>query len=81
MKKCTKCNAEGNFRWDDDYHQNFGKWRLWNNDTERPHECIKETIQLPEEKTLCPFCDPQKRKPMPKSKLQEHVKKAHLGFY
>ena len=42
---------------------------------------LRETIQLPEEKTLCPFCDPQKRKPMPKSKLQEHVKKAHLGFY
>ena len=81
MKKCKKCNVEGNFVWDKDYHENSGKWRLLDLDIERPHQCPTEKIKVPEEKTLCPQCNAQTRKPMPKSKLQEHIKKYHLGFY
>ena len=32
------------------------------------------------EKVLCPKCDPLTRKPMDKSKLQNHVKQEHIDW-
>ena len=75
LKKCKKCSIEGNFVW----IENSGKWLLYNQDTERPHECqVKESI--PEKMTLCPYCNSLTRKPMPSKKLKTHIKTEHLGF-
>ena len=80
LKKCKKCNVESNFVWDKDYFENSGKWRLYDQDTERPHQCqVKEPE--PEKMVLCPYCNAQTRQKMSASKLQEHIKTAHLGFY
>jgi hypothetical protein len=78
MKKCKKCNVEGNFRWDNQYFENSGKWRLWDSDRERPHECEIKPDPQPEEIKSCPhiMCD----KRMPKSKIQDHVKKEHIDW-
>ena len=78
MKKCKKCAVEGNFRWDDDYYQNFGKWRLWNNAPARPHECIKEPEPKLEEIKSCPH--PMCNKKMKATKLQAHVKQEHIDW-
>ena len=80
MKKCKKCNIEGNFVWDKDYHENSGKWRLLDLDIERPPQCQVNELE-PEKMTVCPYCNPQTRKKISVKKLQEHIKKHHLGFY
>ena len=38
MPKCKKCNQE-DLTWDRDNFEKEGKWRLWNPQSERPHEC------------------------------------------
>ena len=79
MKKCKVCNVEGNFVWDEDYHENTGKWRFYDQDMERPHQCqVKEPE--PEKMTMCPYCNPLTRKPIPNKKLKVHIKTEHLGF-
>ena len=80
MVKCSKCNTP-DLTYDQTYFENTGQWRLWNPALEQPHICLTKKIKKLEEKTLCPKCNAQTRKPMPKSKLQEHIKKYHLGFY
>ncbi len=54
------------------------KWALFLDN--QPHICHRKKIE-PERKVLCPKCNPDTRKPMPASKLQEHIKKEHLGFW
>ena len=79
MKKCKKCGVEGNFDWDKIHAQNTGKWRLFDNDQERPHECkVAKPAPIPEPDKKCPhpMCD----KKIPKTKLQDHVKKEHIDW-
>ena len=38
MVKCKKCDQD-DLSWDREYNEQTGKWRLWNGQTERPHEC------------------------------------------
>jgi len=82
---CKKCNVDGNFRWDNDWFENTGKWRLYDNDSERPHKCNmvkKEPKDKKEkkEKIVCPKCDAQTRMPMDKDKLQKHIKENHIDW-
>ena len=82
---CKKCSVDGNFRWDNEWYENTGSWRLWDNDRERPHECHakpkpKPKQQPKKEKVFCPKCDPQTRKLMDKDKLQEHIKTNHIDW-
>jgi len=81
---CKRCNVDGNFRWDNDWFDNTGKWRLYDNDKERPHECNKSTPKgKPKPKTrkvVCPKCDPQTREKMEADKLQEHIQKNHIDW-
>lgn len=78
--KCKKCGVD-NLLWDMEYNTNTGNWRLWNPNTERPHECkIKPKKKVePEKIKPCPYypCD----KKLTKFTLQEHIKKEHLGFF
>ena len=77
---CSRCKKT-DLSWDEQHFDNTGKWRLFDHNLERPHQCPTEKIKAPEEKTWCPYCDAQTRKPIPKSKLQNHIKTAHLGFW
>ena len=81
---CKKCKVDGNFKWDQQHNENTGQWRLFDNDKERPHECVIKKSAKPKpkkkEKTLCPKCDPQTRKPIDADKLQEHIKKNHIDW-
>ena len=36
---CKKCSVDGNFTWDQQHFENSGKWRLFDLNMERPHEC------------------------------------------
>ena len=86
---CKKCGIDGNFTWDHQHNENTGKWRLFDLNMERPHECpgLKTEASIEEpmrQKPLvkCPQCDPLKDSAwMEPQKLQEHVKIAHLGFW
>ena len=40
MAKCKRCKQD-DLTWDQDNYEKTGKWRLWNPNTERPHECSK----------------------------------------
>ena len=42
MPKCKKCDDTRELTWDKIYHESTGKWRLWDNDRDRPHECSKK---------------------------------------
>ena len=78
MKKCNKCGFKSeDLAWDKAYHEITGKWRLYNKLQQRPHECMIKPIVW----VLCPKCDPEKRKKMDSTKLQEHIKKEHFGFW
>ena len=81
IMKCKICNRDGNFIWDHDYYANTGKWRLYDKDSERPHECHtkKPKTNIPE-MTLCPYCDPQTRKKISRTKIDAHIKQEHLGL-
>ena len=74
--------------WDQQHQENTGKWRLYDLNMERPHDCSHEkteasletTIQTPRVK--CPKCDPLKDSAwMEREKLQEHIKTAHFSFW
>ena len=82
---CKKCKVDGNFRWDNEWNENTGQWRLFDNDMERPHECSKPKSKEKEKKVypkkvLCPKCDPQTRQTIEADKLQEHIKKNHIDW-
>ena len=79
---CKKCGIDGNFKWDNDWFDNTGKWRLFDNNLERPHECTakKKPKKIKKKKIVCPKCDPQTRKPMEVDKLQDHIKNEHIDW-
>ena len=86
---CKKCGIDGNFSWDRDWFDNTGKWRLFDHNMERPHECshmdtqasVEEPIQT-QPRVKCPQCDPLKDSSwIKRDKFQEHVKTAHFGFW
>ena len=86
---CKKCGVDGNFSWDHDWFDNTGKWRLFDHNMERPHECHNMKPQVSIETPIqeiprvkCPQCDPLKDSAwIQRDKLQEHVKTAHFGFW
>ena len=41
MTQCKKC-GEDNLSWDKLHHENFGNWRLWNDERDLPHDCWKD---------------------------------------
>jgi len=41
MAKCKRCNQD-DLTWDKENFEKTAKWRLWNPNTERPHECSKK---------------------------------------
>ena len=74
--------------WDSEYNTNTGKWRLFDGNMERPHECISKTNVVidpePQEKPLvvCPHCDPlSKDKFIKRENFQQHIKFEHFGFW
>jgi hypothetical protein len=86
---CKKCGIDGNFSWDRDWFDNTGKWRLFDQSMERPHECSHVSTQASIEEPIvtqprvkCPQCDPLKDSAwMEREKLQHHIKTAHFGFW
>jgi len=86
---CKKCGIDGSFSWDRDWFDNTGKWRLFDHNMERPHECHdmkpQASIDTPIReipRVKCPQCDPLKDSAwIQRDKLQEHVKTAHFGFW
>jgi len=86
---CKKCGIDGNFSWDHDWFDNTGKWRLFDHNMERPHECHnmkpQASIDTPIReipRVKCPQCDPLKDSAwIQRDKLQAHVKTAHFGFW
>lgn len=69
--------------WDFEFNTNTGRWRLYDKNLERPHQCstVKtKPKKKKEKKVLCPKCDPQTRKPMERDKLQEHIKIEHIDW-
>ena len=86
---CKKCGIDGSFSWDRDWFDNTGKWRLFDHNMERPHECshvntrasVEEPIQA-QPRVKCPQCDPLKDSAwISREKFQEHIKTAHFGFW
>ena len=73
--------------WDSEYNTNTGKWRLFDRNMERPHECTPKTNVVidpePQEKpVICPHCDPlSKNKFIKRENFQEHIKVEHFGFW
>ena len=73
--------------WDSEYNTNTGKWRLFDRNMERPHECTSKTNVVvdpkPQEKpVICPHCDPlSKNKFIKRENFQEHIKIEHFGFW
>ena len=87
--KCKKCGVDGNFTWDQQHNENTGKWRLYDLNVERPHDCPEMKTEASIEKPIldkplvkCPKCDPLKDSSwIKRDKFQEHIKTAHLGFW
>lgn len=83
MTKCKKCNADSpDLRWDKEHHEQTGKWRLFNQSLNIPHECkIKQKEEPKEPKMIiCRLCDPQdEKKKMSVEQYQIH-KYSHLEF-
>ena len=86
---CKKCGIDGSFSWDRDWFDNTGKWRLFDHNMERPHECshmnvqasVEEPIQV-QSRVKCPQCDPLNDNAwIKREKFQEHIKTAHFGFW
>jgi len=43
---CKKCGIESNdLTWDQDWFSNTGKWRLYDKNMERPHQCHEKTAE------------------------------------
>ena len=86
---CKKCGVDGHFTWDSQYFENSGKWRLFDLNMERPHECFEVNVvdssletTMPNSRVKCPQCDPLKDSAwMEREKLQHHIKTAHFGFW
>jgi len=86
---CKKCGVDGNFTWDQQNHENTGKWRLLDLNMERPHDCPGMKVEeaslettMPNPQVKCPQCDPLKDSAwMEREKLQHHVRTAHFGFW
>ena len=86
---CKKCGVDGNFTWDQQHFENSGKWRLFDLNMERPHDCLGMKVEeasldatMPKPQVKCPQCDPLKDSAwMEREKLQHHVKTAHFGFW
>ena len=86
---CKKCGLDGeHLIWDYEYNTNTGKWRLFDGNMERPHECTPKTNVVidpePQKKSLvkCPKCDPLKDTSwIKRENFQEHIKVEHLGFW
>ena len=74
--------------WDYEYNTNTGKWRLFDKNMERPHDCITKTVEPPVPKprenprVKCPKCDPLKDTSwIKRENFQEHIKVEHFGFW
>ena len=85
---CKKCGMNAEYLiWDYEYNTNTGKWRLFDRNMERPHECISKTVKPPtpkveEKPVICPHCDPlSKNKFIKRENFQTHIKVEHLGFW
>ena len=86
---CKKCGVDGNFTWDQQNHENTGKWRLLDLNMERPHDCPGMKVEeasldatMPKPRVKCPQCDPLKDSAwIKREKFQEHIKTAHFGFW
>ena len=86
---CKKCGLDGeHLVWDYEFNTNTGKWRLFDKNMERPHECITKTVEAPtpkpQEKPLvkCPKCDPLSTTAwFKREELQQHLKVEHFGFW
>ena len=84
---CKKCGVDG-FIWDTNWFDNTGKWRLFDLNMERPHECSGLKVEASIDKTMpkplvkCPQCDPLKDDAwIKREKFQHHIKTAHFGFW
>ena len=86
---CKKCGVDGNFTWDQQHNENTGKWRLYDLNMERPHDCPGMKVEeaslettMPKPLVKCPQCDPLKDSAwMEREKLQHHIRTAHFGFW
>ena len=86
---CKKCGVDGNFTWDQQHFENSGKWRLFDLNMERPHDCIHEKADeaslettMPRPLVKCPQCDPLNYSAcIKREKFQDHIKTAHFGFW
>ena len=85
---CKKCGLDGHFTWDSQHFENSGKWRLFDLNMERPHECSELKaeasidITTPNPQVKCPQCDPLKDTAwIKREKFQDHIKTAHFGFW
>ena len=86
---CKKCGLDAeHLIWDHEYNTNTGKWRLFDENMERPHECISKTNAVidpdpPEDPlVVCPQCDPlSKSKFIKRENFQTHIKVEHFGFW
>jgi len=45
MVKCKRCNNDRNYIWDKIYNESTGKWRLWDEESERPHTCEEKKTE------------------------------------
>ena len=86
---CNKCGVDGNFTWDQQHNENTGKWRLYDLNMERPHDCHEMKVEeaslettMPKPLVKCPQCDHQKDTAwIKREKFQAHIKTAHFGFW
>ena len=85
---CKKCGWDGDHLiWDRENFDRTGKWRLFDRNMERPHECNSKTVKPPtpkveEKPVICPHCDPlSKNKFIKRENFQTHIKVEHLGFW
>jgi hypothetical protein len=83
MVRCKICGMDSvDLQWKNEElnDQNPPKWRLYLGDL--AHICHPKKNSREEFKMVfCPKCNPETRKKMPANKLQEHIKKEHLGFW
>jgi len=85
---CKKCGWNGeHLIWDRENFDRTGKWRLFDRNMERPHECTSKTVKPPtpkveEKPVICPHCDPlSKDKFIKRENFQQHIKVEHFGFW
>ena len=86
---CKKCGLDGHFTWDSEHYDRTGKWRLFDLNMERPHDCVHKNVEesslettMPRPLVKCPQCDPLKDSAwIKREKFQEHIKTAHFGFW